>query len=228
MKTHLLPLLRRAAAPAAALLLLASGCSTAHLTGAMAGGTLGAVFGSSIGGLSGGPRGAYAGRAIGLVAGAAVGTAAADAATRPRTPEPSPAPEARSESPDPVAYGSYPAPPQPAGPWGYVEVTGVTFADAGGNHVLNAGEHTYVSFEIYNRGDRTLRDVAPVVACDNRRIRISPTAIIGSLPPGRGVRYRAAVVAGGRLRPGEARFTVSFGTGRGRVVAKRFSLRTAR
>lgn len=228
MKAHPLSLLRRAAAPAAALLLLASGCSTAHMTGALAGGSLGAVFGSSIGGLSGGPRGAYAGRAIGLVAGTAVGVAAADAATRPRTPGREPAPETRSESYDPVAYDAYPAPAPPAGPWGYVEVTGVSFADAGGNRVLNAGEHAYVSFEIYNRGDRTLHDVAPVLACDNRRIRISPTAIIGSLAPGRGVRYRAAVVAGGRLRPGEARFTVSFGTGKGRVVAKRFSLRTDR
>lgn len=226
--SHILHL-QRLAAPAVALLLLASGCTTAHMTGAFAGGSLGAIFGSSIGGLIGGPRGADAGRAIGLLTGTAVGTAAADAATSKRRPDTSrPAPDKACERYDDIAYDSYPSPVPPTNRWGYIEVTNVTFADADGNHVLNAGEHAYVSFEIYNRGDRTLHDVAPVIACDNRRIRISPTAIISALPPGRGTRYRAAVLADRRLRTGEVRFTVSFGTDAARVVAKRFSLHTAR
>ena len=213
-------------------LLALSSCTGSRMAGAAVGGSLGAIFGSSIGGLMNDPRGADAGRAIGLLAGTAVGVASVEAAenrdhpaspTRPNHSEP-------ASSHEGISYGHItemqPAPP--ANRWGYIEVDNVTFSDHNDNHSLDAGERAYLTFNIHNRSDKTLYDVAPIIECDNRRVRISPTAIISVLPSGNGMRYRAAIVADERLRDGQARFTISFGAGRDRVIAKTFTLRTHR
>jgi len=212
---------------------LLSGCSYREFGAVATGASLGGVFGSSIGGLMGGFRGADAGRAIGMLAGGATGAAVANAGER------SSAGGGRAASPD-AGYGyddiDYGLTERPASrygaraarSWDFIEVSHLRFTDSNNNRCLDAGEEAWLEMEIHNRGHETMTDVAPVIACDNKRILISPTAIVRSLRPGGGVRYRAAVVGRGNLRDGEATFTVSFGSGRDKVTARTFRLRTAR
>lgn len=203
--------------PALALLLSAlmlSGCSYSQFSAVATGSSLGGLFGSSIGGLIGGPRGADAGAVIGMLAG---GTAGAAATAN------------RSEKKESVEYGTYDTPSyrsrmaQDSG-WDCLEVAGVKFLDANNNRRLDAGESAYITMEIYNRGDNTLYNVTPVISCDNRKVLVSPPAIVSEIAPGGGVRYKAEVRAPGRLRAGLLTFNVSFGTGKGKVTAKTFSV----
>lgn len=200
-------------------------CSSSQLAGTAVGSSLGAIFGSSIGGVAGGPRGADLGRAVGLVAGGAAGAAV----TAPRTERPEASRRTATSEPD--GYGSYaPARPgtTPQSAWDYIEVSNLRFVDANGNRCLDPDETAYIEFEMYNRSDWTLRDVAPRISCTNRRVIISPPAVVASMPPGGGVRYKAVVRAPRRLRAGrEIGFSVQFGSGRQLVTARSFTLRTA-
>lgn len=206
---------------------LLSGCGYREFGAVAAGASLGGVFGSSIGGLVGGPRGADAGRLVGMLAGGATGAAVAGSDERPAA---SASTGTRYDDVD-YGYGDRADARPGAGAarqWDFIEVSRVRFTDSNGNRCLDAGEEAWLEMEIHNRGGETVTDVAPVIACDNKRILISPTAIIRSLRPGGGVRYRAAVVGRSNLRSGEATFTVSFGSGRGKVTAKTFRIRTGR
>lgn len=200
-------------------------CSYNQVSGTMAGASLGGVFGSAIGGLIGGPRGADAGTAIGMLAGGAAGAAA----TAPREPNRG---HNHQQSYDDVQYGSYRPDNHhyatPASPLKFLEVTKVRFMDENNNRSLDANERAWLEMEIHNRGNHTVCNVAPVVECDNKRVLLSPTAIVGSLAPGQGVRYRAAVVGKSNLRSGTATFKVSFGTGKDKVTAKTFRINTRR
>lgn len=210
---------------ALAALTLAS-CTGSQLAGTAVGSSLGAVFGSSIGGIAGGPRGADIGRAVGMVAGGAAGAAA----TAPRT-ESGETEHRTARSSEPDGYGSYaPARPgaTPQSAWDYIEVSNVRFVDANGNRRLDPDETAYIEFEMYNRSDHTLRDVAPRISCTNRHVTISPPAVVASMPPGGGIRYKAAVRAPRRLRSGrEIGFSIAFGSGSEAVTARSFTLRTA-
>lgn len=213
--------------------LLSVGCTPHQLSGVATGSTLGGMFGSSIGGVAGGWRGHDLGGAIGMLAGGAVGAAVTGehkqkAGVRSRE---------RYDGDDvygKVEYGSYReearrgvAAANAAGVE-FLEVTALRFSDADENHCLNAGERAFLSMEIYNRGDRALSEVAPQISCDNRRIAISPTAIMSRLEPGQGFRYRAEIIAPERLQDGFAVFTIAFGSGKNKVTAKTFRIRTGR
>lgn len=200
-------------------------CSYSQVSGTMAGASLGGVFGSAIGGLIGGPRGADAGAAIGMLAGGAAGAAA----TAPRESNRG---HNYQQSYDDVQYGSY-RPDNyrystPASPLEFLEVTKVRFMDENNNRCLDADEQAWLEMEIHNRGNHTVYNVAPVVECDNKRVLLSPTAIVGSLAPGQGVRYRAAVVGKSNLRDGITTFKVGFGTGKNKITAKTFQISTRR
>lgn len=213
-------------------LLLAS-CTSSQFSGVATGSMLGGMFGSSIGGVMGGWRGHDLGGAIGMLAGGAVGAAV----TAERTQESGARDGKRYDGDNvygTVEYGSYREEARrgvaAAGTsaWDFLEVTAVRFADADDNRCLNAGERAFLTMEIYNRGDRVLLDVAPQISCDNRRVAISPTAIMSRLEPGQGFRYRAEVIAPERLREGFAVFSVAFGNGKRKVTAKSFRIRTGR
>lgn len=198
-----------------ALMLLLTGCSSSQYAGVVAGSSLGGMFGSSIGGLLGGPRGHDVGTAVGMLAGGALGAAA----TAPKT----------SESADAVDYGErYTRSTASVSQWGYLEVTNLRFSDSNGNKCLDPGEHAYIEMEIYNRGDNTLYDIAPIVTCDNRRMSISPTAIVSELAPGRGFRYKVEIVAPRRMKADKTTFNVAFGDKKERVNAKTFNIRSRR
>lgn len=190
-------------------LLLTSCASTHQFHGAATGSYLGGMFGSAIGGIMKGRRGSHAGTLIGMVAGGVVGAAA----TVPKTNS-----SARGgEDPEFEEDVTYTAPRprrqmvEAAKVSDFIEVTNVRFVDPSQNQCLNAGETGHIEMEIYNRSERAIHDVTPLIKCNNRHIIISPPAIISRLAPGEGVNYRAAVRAKSKLKAGEAVFSVSFG-----------------
>lgn len=200
--------------------LLAAGCTSSQFSYVATGSSLGGMFGSSIGGILGGHRGHDVGTAIGMIAGGALGAAAS--ANRSDRGD--------AEQMDVAAgYDDYRQSRTSAteyySPWSYLEVTNLRLVDANGNNRLDAGERVAVTMDIYNRSDYTMHDIAPQITCDNRRVVISPTAIVSQLGPGRGFRYKVEIIAPRRLRRDVVSFTVSFGEKRHRVTAKTFSLR---
>lgn len=206
-----------------------SSCSSSQFSGVVAGSSLGGLFGSSIGGLVGGPRGHDAGAVIGMVAGGMAGAAA----TAPRDNSSSSSSSYRSSSSsydsDDIDYSSYRSTRRPAtaSRWDCLEVSNIRFSDSNDNRCLDAGERVSIVMDIYNRGSETLYDVAPQVTCDNRRIVISPTAIVSRLEADQGFRYTVEVIAPRNLRSGLATFSVAFGSGKNSHVVKTFRVRTA-
>lgn len=204
------------------------------------------MFGSSIGGLMGGPRGSDKGTLAGMIIGGAVGAAA----TAPRTQSSSSSSSTTSRrdydevdaynrrgsnysaGDDDVYYdtynrSNYQAPAAAQSDLSYIEVTNVHFLDANNNKRLDKNEEAYLVMDIYNRGDRTLYNVAPsITSSAGKRIAVSPVSAISSLTSGQGVRYKAAVKALRRISDEYITFYVSFGTGRQAITAKQFKIRT--
>lgn len=213
-----------------ALLFLLSSCTSYdawHRT--TTGMSLGALFGSTVGGIIGGADGADAGMLIGGAMGGAVGAASAKAAEEQRLDHYEDRKTAaygdRRYPNGDVRYGRYGD--DDYAPFSSLEINRLVFADANGNHVLEPGERAYISFEIHNRSNQMLRNVAPIVMCNYKRVHVSPTAIIGDLLPGQGMRYRAAVVAQTNVRDRNVRFDIAFpDADENAVVHKTFTIRT--
>lgn len=204
-----------------ALLLLASSCTSVNeFYGAATGSSLGGLFGSAIGGLIGGPRGSDAGTIIGMVAGGVAGAAA----TR-STEERSYTSYERNYN-DEVDYDYTPQRHYSTSSYSNIVVRNITFNDENGNRSLDSRERAYIILDIYNDGRSDVYDIAPTITCDNRRIVVSPTAIISALPSGRGARYKATVMSRGNLKNGTTVFRISFDGGR--TIAKTFTLKTRR
>ena len=113
---------------------------------------------------------------------------------------------------DDIYYGdardySYIAPATPAA---YLSIDNVVFADNNGNRVLEGGETAYLTFDIHNTSSQPIYNIAPVITCNNRRIKISPTATIARIDAGRAMRYKAVVMAQGNVRSGQAIFNIGF------------------
>ena len=215
---------------------LLSSCSYNQMAGVATGGSFGAIFGSSIGGLLGGPRGSDVGTLVGLVAGSTLGAAATADRSQKKTEERTDNYsyyQQPSHYTEDIQYGYSERPSAHRemhnySRWAYLDVTNLRFNDPNNNRQLDAGEQAYVIMDIYNRSDVPMRNVAPIISCDNRRITISHTAIVSVLPSGAGVRYKAALVGSERLKSGHTLFTVSFGEGNQKVVAKTFRIQTGR
>lgn len=92
-----------------------------------------------------------------------------------------------------------------------VEIRNVRFIDDNQDGCLSSGEMAKVTFEIMNRGSQTLYNVMPSVAEANagKHILISPSIMVESITPGRGIRYTATVMGGKKLRDGNARFALT-------------------
>lgn len=214
--------------------LLLSSCSYEQYGGVATGSALGGMFGSSIGGLMGGPRGSDRGTLAGMIIGGVVGAAAT--APRDNNDNNSSANDYdevdayNRRNRDDVQYGTYNSPryQSPAAAMSdleYLEVANLHFLDANNNQRLDRDEEAFLVMDIYNRGNRTLYNVTPRISCDNRRVMLSPAASIGSLAPGQGVRYKAAVKTTRRIGGGTLLFTIGFGTGNQAVTAKQFTIR---
>ena len=201
--------------------LVLTGCSSlGEFYGVATGSSLGGMFGSAIGGLMGGPRGSDAGTIIGMVAGGVAGAAIAN-----RSEESTSTSYERSYN-DVVDYDYTPQRHYSSYSYNNISVRNVTFNDENGNRSLDSRERAYIILDIYNDGRTDVYEIAPTITCDNRRVIISPTAIISSLGSGRGARYKAAITTRGNLKNGVARFNVSFDGGR--TTAKTFTIQTRR
>lgn len=223
---------------------LLTSCTFRQYEGVATGSTLGGLFGSAIGGLLGGYDGYEKGTVIGMVAGGVAGAVVADKADKKA--------QERYESSrynrdyayenrdyaydndgyyydNSISYGrSERYDYESMNRWADLDIVNVQFKDRNGNRTLEAGEEVFVTFDIRNHGRQTLYNVAPRIATNNRHISVSPPAIISTLSPGQGVRYKAAVRASRSLKNGEAIFTVTFGNGRDAYTAKTFRIRTRR
>ncbi len=205
-----------------AMLMLSSSCTNLNeMYGVATGSSIGGMFGSAIGGLMGGPRGSDTGTLIGMVAGGVIG---ASAANRSENNDNNTYYERNYN--DEVAYDYTPQRQYSNNTYSNIVVRNVTFNDENGNHCLDSRERAYIILDIYNNGRSDAYEVAPVISCDNRHVIISPTAIISSLPSGRGARYKAAVMSRGKLKNGMANFRVSFDGNYS--VARTFSIQTRR
>lgn len=223
-------------------MLALSSCTDRQMQGTMMGSTLGAIFGSSIGGVMNGPRGSDAGTAIGMAVGAVIGNAVTSpkATGQPGRDEGTYDDSYGSSSNDGYGDGQRPrrrsrrshAPEQsaePARPSSIegLKITNIRFVDENRNQTIDAGEKAKIMFEIHNSGDRTLYNITPVVTCsDEKRISVSPTAIIANLEAGKAVTYTANLLATQKLKDGEVAFNIAFQDGARRVSYKDFTLKT--
>lgn len=207
-------------------LLLAS-CTTSQFGGVITGSSIGGMFGSAIGGIFGGHRGSHLGAAVGMVLGGAAGAAATSENTdmeRQRDASYDEGDELRERQAGGVIYRKARKTSRAdKNKWADIDVQRVVFSDDNDNRALDAGEEVFLSFDIYNNGDKTLFDVAPLITCDNKHISISPAATITAIEPGQGIRYRAIVRASSRLKDGRTIFKIIFGKN---YVAKAFSVDT--
>lgn len=208
MKNYLIPLL-------AGLLALSSCTTYSEWSRGTTGAYVGSMFGSIIGDIVGGHRGSDLGALIGGAAGAAIGVASAHDHDSDGYASSHRSRRHHQETYDydsDIYYGngrdySYSAPVSPAD---YLEITNVVFADANNNRVLEGGETAYVTFDIANHSGQAIYNIAPVITCDNHRVRISPTATIAKIDAGRGMRYKATVCAQTNVRSGMATFQIGF------------------
>lgn len=192
---------------------------------------VGSMFGSLIGDIIGGPRGSAVGALVGGAAGAAVGVASAKNEQSSYNDRNHKHKYDNYQYDDGIYYGnghdySYVAPNSPAD---FLSISDVVFADQNNNRILESGETAYVTFDIHNRSDRPIYNVAPVITCSNSRIKISPTATIAKIDAGRGMRYKAVVRGQNNLRSGEATFYIGFAERGNRLDhAKSFRIYTRR
>ncbi len=220
--------------PLLSVALLGASCSDyRQFNAVVAGSSVGGMFGSSIGGIIGGPRGYDVGNLTGMVVGGAIGAAAAQP-KQPKTEK-----QSRSANDDVYHFGSddvqydsynkpkYTSPAAAQRDVEFLEVTNLHFLDSNDNHCLDRGEEAMLVMDIYNRGDRTLYNIAPQITCSSKRVAISPAATVSALPAGQGVRYKAMVKAVRRISDEWVVFDVAFGTGKQAVRAKQFKIRVA-
>ena len=208
---------------------LLSSCSYGQFAAVGTGGGLGGMIGSSIGGIIGGPRGADKGTLAGVVIGGAIGAVvSSQTAQRDNSRQY----DGHNNDRNGVQYDTYNQqqyriPAAANSDLAQLEVSNVNFVDSNNNRRLDNGEKAYIVFDIYNRSQKTLYNVAPTIKCSSKRVALSSPATVESVQPGQGIRYTAAVVPVRKLRNEPLTFTVSFGSGQEEVVAKTFSIKTA-
>ena len=217
--------------------LMLSGCSSYDsFSRTTTGFSLGAMFGSAIGGILGGPRGSDFGTVVGGATGAVIGAASAESARKEREeyrrereareyPYPARRASVDEAAESGISYGHFePTRPTSVAP-GNLEVSNIVFADATADRVLQPGEQAEITFDIYNRGNSPVRNVAPIVTADYDRVYVSQPAIISEILPGQGFRYRAAVAARNNAKRKPVVFTIAFPDGQGRTVeVRRFTV----
>lgn len=182
----------------------------------MTGAYLGSMFGSLIGDAVGGHHGSHVGAAIGSITGAAIGAASAQNHEENRHNKRH---NYDYSYDDGIYYGNgrdytYVAPTNPAA---YLSIDNIVFADYNGNRVLQGGETAYVTFDIHNTSNQPIYNIAPIITCDNRRIKISPTATIARIDAGRAMRYKAIVKAQNNVHSGQTTFYIGFAEHAGKL-----------
>lgn len=113
-----------------------------------------------------------------------------------------------------------------------VVMRNATFVDRDGNGILNAGEEAKVTFEIMNRSSAVIYDVLPMVVetSGNKHVHISPSILVESIMPGKGVKYTATIRGDKKLKDGQAVIRVAVRQGKNDITSqiKEFSVVTRR
>lgn len=191
--------------------LILCSCSYKQFHAASTGSSIGGMLGSSVGGLMNGHRGSQIGTIVGITAGAAVGLAVTTERNKSKN-EHTEGHDGNGD--DGIEYETYTSSPasRQGRPVEENELTigSLTFADANNNHCLEAGEHALIKMEAYNSTQHTLYNITPYITCDNRRVTITPMAVVDRLEPGQGFRYLAGISASSKLKSGECRFQIKF------------------
>ena len=216
-------------------LLLSSCASSEQFYGTMAGSTTGGLFGSVVGGITGGWRGHETGQLAGMLIGGAVGAAA----TAPKTHKEKTVTRAEDYGyADVDAYNRHERRGNERTLSGSrveqveqelqaLSIENLCFIDENHNHAIDAGEHSQIQFEVRNNGRKPMYHVTPVLSVqDNKRILVSPSAIIASIAPGKAVRYTANVYAKPSLKNGVANFALGFMDGNLVYTERTFQLNT--
>lgn len=210
---------------------LLSSCSYSQYSAVAGGASLGGMLGSSIGGIMGGPHGSDKGTLAGMVIGGAVGAAV----TAPRSQHPHKSKGKQPTQPkqntdyddvyDSDEHYSNEATSTPVLPiytpsstaskanGAKLRVSHLRFVTPHPHQRLEAGQKAYIEFELRNQGTRTLYNITPIIRCKSKRIVISAPTTVVSLPAGRGIRYRATVVAVRQVKKKNLQFTISVGKG---------------
>lgn len=192
-------------------LFLLTSCATQTLqqaTGTMVGMQLGTIVGGTVGGVSSHSlNGHFLGTAIGAITGAALG----NAINRPREQV------ALSEEPKEVSSKELKREKNRKNIESLISessrtidviVDNVNFNKLSGNRNLSAGEYARLSFDIYNRGSKSV-NVYPMITtnCDN--IEFSEMVAVEAQEPGEGVRYTVTVYGNESLKEGSADIIIS-------------------
>lgn len=184
------------------LALLMSSCMTSKNAGAvMTGAAIGNNVGSAVGGLIGhsgrGWHSNYRGSAIGSIVGTVAGAVIAHEITKPRQEESYEMKETtRRPAASQVERLENPG----------ITIRNIRFIDEGRNQTINSGETCRIIFEIHNDGKKSIHNLVPIVkeVSDMKRIDISPSVMIERLAPGEGLKYTATLIAGNRIKTGNA------------------------
>lgn len=114
---------------------------------------------------------------------------------------------------------------------GAVQIRNARFVDSNGDNVITRDEMCKVVFEVYNNSNSTLNNIQPTVieTTGNKHIYLSQNTPVGSLAPGKGIRYTVNVKADNRLKEGMINLQASVMQG-GTVVSKVsvFNVRTGK
>lgn len=92
-----------------------------------------------------------------------------------------------------------------------LSIRNVRFADSDGDGALARGEIGRVTFELYNVGQTPVYAINPSVVeqGEGGSLYISPSILVESIDPGKGIRYTATVKGGRKLRDGKLQLYVS-------------------
>lgn len=110
-----------------------------------------------------------------------------------------------------------------------LEIRNVRFFDANNDGAIGRREECSISFEVMNRGNATVYGLQPTVleVSNNKHIFISPSVLIESIEPGKGVRYTARIITDANLKAGQAMFCVAVNKGNKTLTQiKEFSIPT--
>lgn len=215
-----------------------SSCCNSQFNTILSSSSVGGMFGSSIGGIINGPRGADKGTIAGMVIGGAIGAAVTThnnakkqhSSTNQQSTTRSSNDDVYDYDNSNVQFDTYNSDTYKkvaaaaTSDLACLEVTNVKFLDANNNRKLDNDEKAFIVFDIYNRSNKTLYNVTPNITCNSSRVAISSAASVASVLPGQGIRYKATIVPIKKLKERPLQFTISFGSGKQRVVAKTFSI----
>lgn len=114
---------------------------------------------------------------------------------------------------------------------GAVEIRNARFVDSNGDNVITRDEMCKVVFEVYNNSNTTLNNLQPTVieTTGNKHIYLSTNTPVGSLAPGKGIRYTVNVKADRNLKDGMITLCASvLQNGNAVSQVSQFNVRTAK